>query len=139
MDGGDKVVNVVYTATEYTVTFKNGEETVATETYTVESTEITVPEVPAKAGFTGVWEAYELNGGDITVNAIYTEIPDDSTPDDSTPDDSIADSSTTDSTNGSSISGPSSSNDGCAGALNVGLTGVVTLLGVAFLCKKNED
>ncbi|MBQ2769137.1 MAG: InlB B-repeat-containing protein [Clostridia bacterium] len=72
---GDVTVNAVYTAVEYTVTFVADGETVGTVTYTVDSTEITAPEVPAKSGYTAAWEAYELNGGDVTVNAVYTEIP----------------------------------------------------------------
>ena len=74
LDGGDKTVNAVYTAIEYTVTFKNGEEVIGTQTYTVENREITEPEVPAKDYYTGAWESYELEVGDRTVNAIYTAI-----------------------------------------------------------------
>ena len=60
-------------AIEYTVTFVADGETVAEETYTVEDKEITVPEVPAKEGYIGSWEAYELTTGDVTVNAVYVE------------------------------------------------------------------
>ena len=69
---GYVTVNAIYTAIEYTVTFMNGETVVATDVYTVENTAIAVPEVPAKEHYTVVWEAYELNGGNVTVNAIYT-------------------------------------------------------------------
>ena len=72
LKGGDVTVNAVYTANTYTVTFMNGEEVVGTQSYTVENTAITVPEVPAKEHYTGVWESYELNGGDVTVNSVYT-------------------------------------------------------------------
>ena len=58
---------------EYTVTFVADGETVAEETYTVEDKEITVPEVPAKEGYIGSWEAYELTTGNVTVNAVYVE------------------------------------------------------------------
>lgn len=75
LNGGNKTVNAVYTAIEYTVTFMADGEVVATRTYTVESTSITAPDVPDKEGYTGEWEAYELNGGNKTVNAVYTEIP----------------------------------------------------------------
>ena len=74
LDGGNKTVNAVYTAGVYTVTFKVDGVTAGTATYTVENKEITVPEVPAKAGYTGAWEAYELTSGDVTVNAVYTAI-----------------------------------------------------------------
>ncbi len=56
----------------YTVTFVADGTSVATPTYTAENKEITVPEVPAKTGYTGAWEAYTLTTGDITVNAVYT-------------------------------------------------------------------
>ena len=59
-------------AIEYTITFVVDGETVSTDTYTVEDKEITVPEVPAKEGYVGAWEAYELTTGNITVNAVYT-------------------------------------------------------------------
>ena len=41
--------------------------------YTVETESITAPAVPEKAGYTGIWEAYTLDGN-VTVNAIYTPI-----------------------------------------------------------------
>ena len=78
-------------AIEYTVSFVADGQTVGTATYTVENRKITLPEVPPKAGYTGVWETYELTTGDITVNAVYTEIPVE--PDDPTtsePDDPIS-------------------------------------------------
>ena len=70
--GENITVNAVYTAIEYTVTFTADDVTIGTATYTVENKEITVPEVPAKVGYTGVWEAYELTTGDVTVKAVYT-------------------------------------------------------------------
>ena len=59
---------------EYTVTFVADGETVGTQTYTAENTDITVPEVPEKKGYTGEWEEYVLDGGDKTVNAVYSVI-----------------------------------------------------------------
>ena len=75
---------------EYTVTFVADGATVGTATYTVENKDITLPEVPAQDGYTGVWETYELTTGDVTVNAVYTEIPvedDETSSSDSTSDD----------------------------------------------------
>ena len=72
---GDVTVNAVYTAIEYTVTFKADGEVVGTVKYTVENKEITAPAVPEKEDYTGEWEAYTLTMGDLTVNAVYTEIP----------------------------------------------------------------
>lgn len=72
---GNIEVNAVYTAIEYTVTFMNGEEVVAEEKFSIESQEITVPEVPAKVGYSGgEWSVYDLTVlEDQTVNAInYT-------------------------------------------------------------------
>ena len=48
LDGGNKVVNAVYELGSYTVTFKVDGEEVASDTYTLDDTDITVPEVPAK-------------------------------------------------------------------------------------------
>ncbi len=56
----------------YTVTFKADGETVDTQTYTAQDTNITEPAVPTKTGYTGVWESYSLTTGNITVNAVYT-------------------------------------------------------------------
>lgn len=73
---GDITVNAVYDAIEYTVTFKaDGVQVGEVLTYTVENTTITEPEVPAKEHYeNGAWESYELNGGNVTVNATYTAI-----------------------------------------------------------------
>ena len=43
--------------------------------YTEDELSILAPEVPAKDGYTGRWEAYELNLTDIVVNAVYEAIP----------------------------------------------------------------
>ncbi len=74
LESGDVVVNAVYTPIEYQVIFKNGEDTVSTETYTVEDTAIDVPEVPTKQHYTSSWEAYTLDGGNKTVNVSYDPI-----------------------------------------------------------------
>jgi len=71
----DLTINAVYTLISYSVTFKADGNVIATLYYTVENPTITAPEVPAKEGFTGAWESYELTTGDIVVNAIYTENP----------------------------------------------------------------
>ena len=74
LDSGEKTVNAVYTAIEYKVNFVADGEAIATEAYTVEDTEITVPKVPEKEHYTGEWETYTLDGGEKTVNAVYTAI-----------------------------------------------------------------
>ena len=68
-------VYAIYVPIEYTVTFMNGEDVVATEIFTIESTEINVPEVPARVGYSGgEWSEYDLSVLDNqTVTAInYT-------------------------------------------------------------------
>ena len=76
LDGGDVTVNAVYTAVEYTVTFKADGETVGTATYTVENKEIAEPAVPTKDYYKGAWETYVLESGNVTINAEYVPIED---------------------------------------------------------------
>ena len=61
-------------STTYTVTFMADGIVVAEIEYSVGDA-IAEPAVPAKDGYTGAWETYDLtNGGDMTVNAVYTVI-----------------------------------------------------------------
>jgi uncharacterized repeat protein (TIGR02543 family) len=57
-------VTPIYTTDTYTLTFKNGQDTVAQLDYTVESDpaqlQQQVPAVPEKTGYTGTWSAYDL-------------------------------------------------------------------------------
>ncbi|MBQ4052703.1 MAG: InlB B-repeat-containing protein, partial [Clostridia bacterium] len=141
LTGGDIIVNAVYTAGVYTVTFKADGITVATEEYTLENKEITVPEVPAKEGYTGVWEEYELDGGDKTVEAIYTEIPQE--PESS---ENPEDSEDTEKPDGTSEEEPPIFDQikaiipGCSGVIG-GVSGGIAALGIALalLLKKKED
>ncbi len=66
-------IDAVYTLINYKVTFVADGKVVAEVLYNVENRNITAPEVPAKEGYTGEWEAYSLTTGDITVSAIYTQ------------------------------------------------------------------
>ena len=70
----DITINAIYTPIEYTVTFTADGKEVYKSGYTVENKDIFVPEVPEKPYYNGAWEDYELNGGDVTVNAVYTAI-----------------------------------------------------------------
>ena len=70
----NQTVQVIYTPVTYTVTFMADGAKVGEATYTVENTSVTAPSVPAKAGYTGKWEAYEVTTGNLTVNAVYTVI-----------------------------------------------------------------
>ncbi len=74
LGAADITINAVYTAIEYTATFMADGNVVDTVTFTVEDTEIDEPDVPAKLGYTGVWEDYTLGAADITINAVYTAI-----------------------------------------------------------------
>ncbi|MBE6037389.1 MAG: S-layer homology domain-containing protein, partial [Clostridiales bacterium] len=72
---GDVTIHAVYTAENYIAMFLDGEGgIVAMVPYTVESESIAEPEVPAKTGYTGVWEDYEFAVGGITVEPVYTAI-----------------------------------------------------------------
>ena len=58
---------------KYTVTFIADGNIVSVETYTENDMNISIPAVPHKPGYSGVWEDFDLsNGGNITVHAIYT-------------------------------------------------------------------
>lgn len=74
LDGGDKVVYAEYTPVTYEVRFVADGVTVAVEYYTVENASVTIPPVPAKEYCNGEWEKFELKGGNLTVNAIYTRV-----------------------------------------------------------------
>lgn len=69
-------VTVKTTVNKYTVTFVADGVTVKVVEYEEGATSIDpndVPAVPAKDGFTGVWDSYTLDDTNITVNAVYTE------------------------------------------------------------------
>ena len=168
LTSGDVTVNAVYTAIEYTITFVADGATVGTATYTVEDKDIEEPAVPEKEGYTGVWETYELTTGDITVNAVYTEIeiPPTSEPDEPTsseeldepadssasePDEPIsseepdepADSSASEpETSESTTSEPKTENVGGCGSVIGGVSAALAMVAaaaVAVVLKKKED
>lgn len=88
----DYAVYAKYTAIEYTITFMDGETVVGTDTYTLDDTDITIPELPVKEGFEGAWESFALTGGDIVVNAVYVPVEtEDSSSDDVSSDDTSED------------------------------------------------
>ena len=70
---GDFTVEAVYTPKEYTVIFLDEENaSVGEYKYTVESIDISVPDVPHKEGYNGAWESYVLDGGDKEIRPVYT-------------------------------------------------------------------
>lgn len=68
------IIDVAYTAVEYTATFKANGIVVGVYTFTVENLSVPEPNVPNKIGYSGAWEFYELTISDITINAVYTPI-----------------------------------------------------------------
>lgn len=65
------------TINKYTVTFVADGVTVKVVEYEEGATSLDpndVPDVPAKDGYTGVWESYTLEDTNITVEAVYTEV-----------------------------------------------------------------
>ena len=74
LTNGNVTINAIYTPIEYTITFIALDKEVAKVPYTVKTEEITVPTVPAKEHYTGVWGDYNFNGGNQEVKAIYTAI-----------------------------------------------------------------
>ena len=72
LSGDDITVEAIYTAIEYKVTFVADGKIVAERTYTVDDASVDEPPVPEKDGFSGEWEEYELTGGDVTVNDVYS-------------------------------------------------------------------
>ena len=58
----------------YTATFVADDGTVEEVEFTVEDDSLTEPVVPAKVGYTGKWEDYDIVADDITVEAVYTPI-----------------------------------------------------------------
>ena len=65
------------TLNTYAVTFKADGETVATKSVAHGGTLTDIPSVPAKDGYDAAWDKTDFANvtGDITVNAVYTEIP----------------------------------------------------------------
>jgi hypothetical protein len=134
---------------EYTVTFMADGAMVGTATYTVEDKDIEEPAVPEKEGYTGVWETYELTTGDITVNAVYTEIeipldPPTSEPDEPTSSeepDEPADSSTSEpETSEPTASEPETEKVGGCGSVIGGVSAALAMVAVAaVVLKKKED
>ena len=68
----DLYIEPVYSIKTYTVTFAMDGRVVATRTYEHFQTEINIPSVPYKRGYTVAWPAFTLDNADLTVNAITT-------------------------------------------------------------------
>ncbi len=71
----DMTLYAKWTPNTYTLTFKDGDGTVDTVSFNVETQSITPPELPSKIGYTAAWGAYDLKKAeDQTVNVVYTPI-----------------------------------------------------------------
>ncbi len=72
----DITAEPAYTPVEYRIVFKADGNNAGERTVTVENIGkgITEPAVPAKAGYTCMWESYTLALKNTTVNAVYTPI-----------------------------------------------------------------
>ena len=69
----DTEINAVYTINEYTITFMDENGVYKTLTYK-HGEAVTMPEVPAKDGYTVTWDTtIEKATGNATVNAVYTK------------------------------------------------------------------
>lgn len=73
VSGYEIAVNATYVPINYTVSFVADGVTVAEISYNVFDG-ADEPSVPAKPFYSGVWEEYVLDGGDKTVNAVYSPI-----------------------------------------------------------------
>ncbi len=67
-------ITAEYALNTYTIDFVADGKVIASDTFTAEDMDITVPTVPEKAGYRGVWEAYTLIFENLTVDAVYTPI-----------------------------------------------------------------
>ena len=74
MPAKDLEFSAMFTPVEYTATFEAEGVTIEKIGFNVETSELTEPVIPAKAGYTAEWEEYEIGLEDIIVNAIYTPI-----------------------------------------------------------------
>ncbi len=73
MPAEDVTINGTFTIIKYTATFVKEDGTeLETIEYDVETTSIDEPEVPAKEGYEGAWEEYEIGAGNITIKPVYT-------------------------------------------------------------------
>ena len=74
--GKNITINAEYTPVTYYATFvADGKQVGDKVPFTVEDTSIKEPTIPLKEGYTAKWGNYTLKAEDITINAVYKEIP----------------------------------------------------------------
>jgi hypothetical protein len=71
----DITVTAEYSLITYYATFIADGRQIAKLPFTVDNMSVAAPAVPQKDGYTGKWSAYTLTASDITIEAVYTEIP----------------------------------------------------------------
>ncbi len=73
---GNLTVNEIYVAEEYTIYFYCECRFISQIEFTVETelSQIELPEIPDKSGYSGVWENFAITASDIEVNCIYTPV-----------------------------------------------------------------
>ena len=74
LTSGNVEVEAIYTPVTYTVTFKDGDSVIGSDTYTIVDTIITEPALPTKAHYTSAWAAFVLDGGNKEVQVVYTPV-----------------------------------------------------------------
>lgn len=75
LDGGDKVINAVYTPAEYFLTLKVDKEIYRTITFTAATEEIVLPPIPLKEGYEIVgWEIDFFPKTTVSCSAVYKKL-----------------------------------------------------------------
>ena len=69
---GDVIAIAKYDPIEYKAEFYANGTLIDTVVFTVETQNITEPEIPAIKGYNGVWEEYSIKAEDIRVDAVYS-------------------------------------------------------------------
>lgn len=77
---GDKDVHAIYELETYKIKFYTDGGLIAEREYDAENRDADLPDVPHKEGFTGEWEYFELDCGDIEVNAVYKPVESENSP-----------------------------------------------------------
>ena len=71
----DLTIKAIYKPITYYATFvADGAQVGEPIPFTVETGSITPPAVPEKTGYSGVWQPFTLGPGDLTVEAIYSQV-----------------------------------------------------------------
>ena len=72
MPAQDMIFTAQFEAGQYNAVLMADGKQIAVIPYTYGQTSITLPDVPAKEGYTGAWPEYTLSAGGVTITAVYT-------------------------------------------------------------------